>query len=100
MPLLGKKVNLFRIARASSRALLQFEPSVRVVGAGRWLVGIARGNAVRAMNALYDGIKTIRRDACSAVGIVRARTPHALPTMLALRRGSRRLDLVAQQRGT
>src|SRR5678815_466060 len=44
--------------------------------------------------------KKIRRDACSAVGTVRARTPHALPTMLALRRGSRRLELVAHQRGT
>src|SRR5665213_3310142 len=31
----------------------------------------------------------MRRDACSAVGTVGARTPHALPTMLALRRGSR-----------
>ena len=50
-------------------------------------------------NAMCDG-KKIRRDACSAVGTVRARIPHALPTMLALRRGSRRLELVAQQRGT
>jgi hypothetical protein len=42
---------------------------------------------VRAIGVTYDGNKT-RRDACSAVGTVGARTRHAIPTMLALRRGS------------
>jgi hypothetical protein len=48
---------------------------------------------------MYDGIKN-RRDACSAVGIVGARTTHAIPTMLALRRGARRVVPVLSQRET
>ena len=45
---------------------------------------------------MYDGIKQI--DATRALLSVPSGrgTPHALPTMLALRRGSRRLDLIAQ----
>ena len=46
------------------------------------------------MNRMYDGNK-MRRDVCSAVCTVGARISHAIPTMLALRRGSRRLILVA-----
>ena len=51
----------------------------------------------RAKNLMYDGIKN-RRDACSAVGIVGARYTTRAPTMLALRRGSRRLDSIAHLR--
>ena len=48
---------------------------------------------------MYDGIKN-RRDACSAVGTVGARTTHAIPTMLALRRGARRVAPVLSRRET
>jgi hypothetical protein len=95
MPLLGKKVNLVQSARALcgplqvpiSRCLSWRFPSA--------YARLVRSQSVRAMNAMYDGNK-MRRDACSAVGTVGARIRHAIPTMLALRRGSRRLDLVAR----
>lgn len=59
-------------------------------------MGSLAANTRRALKLLYDGIRKNRRDACSAVGTVGARIPHALPTMLALRRGSRRWGRVAQ----
>jgi hypothetical protein len=48
------------------------------------------------MTRCMTGFKT-RRDACSAVGTAGARMVHAIPTMLALRRGSGRLVLVLIQ---
>ena len=66
--------------------------------------GLARTNSLAQVqqkgarkNLMYDGIKN-RRDACSAVGIVGARYTTRAPTMLALRRGSRRLDSIAHLR--
>ena len=92
----GESVWIARYARGA----LRFSSGVRT-WARRHYARMDRSLTTRRKrrNAMYDGIKQ-RRDACSAVGTVRARTPHALPTMLALRRGSRRLELVAHQRGT